>query len=607
MADNWQSINLNNFFPPAIANGLNSLTDIIDRFLDIYKESIAVAEAYEQNLSGGGGDILGTLVQALTDIVEGFLQAGKVHVLFVPIPKIFPTQQTPNAAPTLDLVAQELGFSFQQAEIAFASGTNTSYTSLLAQSGGNGAFFRTFATSLNDVLDVNRPQYNSPGDAVAMSVLMVGAPSFTALIDVATAFNRLFRPQANMNLLSRVIPVPQNLRASVIGLPKATKMGVQLAWDAPKPIYDSPYFPAVTTTVKKYAVIRSTDPKVAASAKSVLDFFSTDQLTVGLTSDDKAKASQVIAIGTGSNASYVDSSELDPSKTYFYCVAWQVQVTENGKTQLLKYDQTSNVVKTFVRVPQPGAAQPPNWTAYGSMIDLVPDLSVMVETMLAQIQALASRQTGGASGSITAALDLLQKNIDQFIQRLDDLNAQAKRLNAIVSAPLPGLFSTSIVGVGGNAFLVGELANRLGDTSDPNRPPYDDTEYVMGLCLVAGGPRLPDIQPIIAFIESLFGPSNPPNTLNTLLNTIGQVVTTQEKTWGPNMAAYPINPDGTVQIPAGTVLPDGSVVPAGGIAVGPTTIDPKTGLPKVTPGVTVSASGAPVQALDPANPYTGDP
>lgn len=610
MANNWQAIDLSHFMPPEIPQAVSSLTNVVDTFLGLYKEAIDAAKVYQASLNSGGPDILGTLVQALVDVVQGLLQAGKVHALFVPIPKHFPQAgQNLTVAPTLDDMALELGFDLQQAAITFSSGANTAYTDLIGNRGGNASFFRTVAESLNDVFDLNRPMYFSEGDAVAMTVLLCGAPSFSGLVEVAGAFNRLFRPQANSDLTSRLVPVPQNLRATVVGLPTATRIGVRLQWDAPQTTFDSPYFPNVNMRVTKYAVIRSTDPKIASSPQSVLDFFSTRDLKVGLTSDDKAHVSKVIAIGSGSNSSYVDDDDtLDKDHTYFYCVAWQVAVEENGVTKTLNYDRVSNVVKTRVRAAVPGQATPPDWAAYGSMLDLVPELAVQVNILLEQIKALSDRQTGGASGSVSTALTLIEKNIDEFMRRLDDLNARVKRFNAIISEPLPALFSTTITGIGGNTFLLGELAARLADTSDPNRPPYDDNEYVLGVCLVAGGPRMPDIQPVVDFLQSLFQPPDPKSPIYIAINAVGDVVSSQEQyVFGPNLQAYPTNADGTVQIPAGTVLPDGTVVPAGGMAVDPATIDSHTGLPQVATNPVIADDGTPIAATDSRSPYTGDP
>lgn len=592
---NWESFNLSSLVPPEVPQAITTLTSIVNQFLTLYKEGLNIAELYQKLLSGDGPDILQVAVQALIDVIEGLFQAGKVHMLFVPMPKRYPDDSGPALPPTIDDIAYDYGFDLQQAGLAFSANAQQAYSSLISDQGGNNGFYRTFIEALNDPLDPNAPQYFSPGDAVTMVVLMCGAPTFAGLVDVATSFNRAFRPQVSGDLTARMVPVPQNLQAFVIALPKATNMGVQLSWDPPQDTYNSPYFPSVNLSVVKYAVIRSTDPR-ALSASSVLDFFTTRDLTVGLTSTDQAKASKVIAIGTGLNASYVDNDDsLDPTKTYYYCVAWQVQTTERGVVTTLPYDRVSNVVKTTIRyIALSKQATPPNWDARGSLLDIVPDLGVSIRTLLAEIQTLAGRQTGGASGALSATLALVEQNLTEFGNRLDDLNAQAARLNALFATPLPGLYATQITGIGGNAFLAGELAARLNDRTDTSRPPYDDDEYVVGVCLVAGGPRLPDIQPIIDFLAMLFHTTPAENPLMSALNALGGVVQTQETyVFGQNMQALPQNPDGTV------TLPDGSTVAAN-------QIDPSTGLPFATNNPVINDAGQAVPANDPSNPNAGN-
>jgi len=590
----WQSIQLSSLVPPVVPKAVSLTASLVDQFLTLYKQAIQAAKVYQASLDQGSPDVLGALVQAITDTLEGILQAGKIHALFVPLPKLYPSVPAATVPPTLDDVSYSLGFDFKEAGLVFSSGAQQAYSSLIGSQGGTKSFFSTFVQSLSDVLDVNRPQYVSPGDAVTMTVMLLGAPSFSDLVEVAAAFNRAFRPAGNGDLTARMIPAPQNLRARVVGLPNAARIGVRLDWDPPRPSFASTYVPGVDLQVLKYAVIRSTSP-ATASASSVLDLLGTQDLTVGLTSDDRTKSSKVIAIGTSTNASFVDDDrELRADQPYYYCVAWQVQVLERGNARTLKWDRVSNVVKTSVRAASPSQQGiPPDWVAYGSMLDLLPDVSVQVGTLIEQIRAIGDRNAGGASSSVKAALSLLEQNVDQFAARIDDLNARAKRLDTIFGQPLPGLYTTQITGVGGNAFLIGELAARLGDHSDPGRPPYDDNEYVMGVCLVAGGPRLADIQPIVDFLGNLFQPAQPENPVFRVLQALDAVVAQAEQfIFGPDLKSLPVGADGSV------MLSDGTTIAA-------TALDPRTVQPAVSSEPLIAEDGSAVESRDPKNPDAG--
>jgi len=592
---NWKSVQLSSIVPPALPQALASTTQIIEKFIEIFKQALNAAKVYQATLGGSTPDVLGTLVTAVVDIVEGFLQAGKVHALFIPIPKQTGAKPA-SVPPTLEDVAFELGFDLANTAITFSSGANQSYAELAGATGGNKAFYNSFLNSLMDVLDVSRPQYNAPGDAVTMTVLMLGAPSFTEVAKFASAFNRVFRPSGNGDFTASTIPVAQNLKARIIGAPSGKNISVRLDWDPPAASIKPLFFPGVSMRVAKYAVIRCSNPWQAKNASTVLDFFNTQDLVEGLESTDFDKVSKVISVGSGTNASYVDSDTLDASVSYCYCVAWQIEVTEGNTIGLMPYDKVSNVVKTRAKVPMPSQqGQPPDWVAMGSVLDLVPDLATQVRVLLERIKVLADRKSGSATDAITTTITLLENNLDRFASQIDQLSAQAERLTAIFGADLPGIYTTSITGVGGNTFLLGELAARLNDTTDAGRPPFDNNEYVMGVCLVAGGPRLADIAPVVAFLAALFQPAQESNPLLGVLTSIDAVVAIQEQhIFGPDMKRLPVASDGTVTDPA-----TGSTVPA-------SSIDPLTGLPVVTPLPVIADSGTPVATLDPANPNAGD-
>ena len=590
----WFAANPTAFLPTGVSAGVSATADLIGQYLDTARRGLAIARLYQQSLGADVPDVLGTLIKAIVDTVEGLLQAGKVHVLFVPMAKVVASDSADavTVPPTLSDVAHALGFRFKDAGISLSSGADVGYSKLVGQKGGSKGFFNTFLQSLTDVLDPNRPQYDDPKDAVVMTVIMAGAPTFSETIEIAAALNRIFRTSGNNDLTSRTIPTPQNLKTKVIAVPKATRVGVRLTWDAPESVVTLPFFPGVKIRVNRYALIRSTSA-AAMAAKSVTDFFSTRDLKVGTSSDDQAKASKVIAIGSGANSSYVDDDHLDKSKTYYYCVAWEVEVTESGKTSKLRFDKVSNVAKTRPSTPQQTQnSVPPDWAAYGSLLDLVPDVSLQVKTMLEQLRVVGDRRHGAAS-RVSRALDLASAQLAEALARVDSLNAAVKRFSAVLGQPLPSLHATTIEGVGGNSFLIGELAARLTDTSDPHRPPFDDHEYVMGLCIVGGGPRLPDIKPIADLLKTLFHPPVSSNPLLGVLAVIDDVVAQQEATFGADLRPLSLNSDGTVTLPNGTTA-------------APDAVDPGTGQLRIVPLPVIGEGLIPLDTSDPDNPNASD-
>jgi hypothetical protein len=180
-------------------------------------------------------------------------------------------------------------------------------------------------------------------------------------------------------------------------------------------------------------------------------------------------------------------------------------------------------------------------------------------------------------------LDLSKGASARLAARATELINDVQRVAAALSAPIPSLYVTQMSSTsGGNAFLLAELAKRLGDPSDRSRPPFDHGEYVCGICFVSGAPRLADLASIIAFFEAIFGPADATNPLQGILDAIDTLVTQAEATvFQPNMTPFPPGADLT-------------------------NINPATGRPVVPSTPVISASGVPVAGISPNNPNAGD-
>jgi len=312
----------------------------------------------------------------------------------------------------------------------------------------------------------------------------------------------------------------------------------------------------------------------------VMDLFKTQKLTEGLTTG-KAK---VVKIGSGRNTAYLDTdASLKPATPVYYFIAWECTVKENGETVTLPFDKLSNVSKVAVTspaAPQTGSA--PNWVATDSAISAFPSLDNAARRLIAETQVLLKPSASPLS-RIDAALKISKDATARLSARSTELIDDVKRLTAALSAPIPAVYVTQMSSAtGGTAFLLAELAKRLGDTSDPSRPPFDNGEYVIGVCFVAGAPRLADLAKVIAFFKALFGPANAANPLLGLLASIDTLVAQAETVvFQPDMTPFP----------PGTDL---------------TAIDPATGRPPTLGTAVIAADGTPVAADSPDNPNAGN-
>jgi len=566
----WNTVDPNDLLPQPLVAAVSSLTDVITGALESASGALSLPSFPTlPSLPSTSAVVIETILKTL----ESLLKGGRIHTLVVPIAKTIQRQPAPALPPTLGDLEASLALTLGPSDTVAAD----AYANMIAKTGGNAGFYNAFAESLMDPADPNRPQYDNQSDAVAMTVLLIGAPRYSSITAAASMLDQLTLPKSGNGTAARTVPIPQNVRTRVVGSSTAPSIGVRIDWDVPPTVFSSPYFPGVATTVRRYAVIRSTNPK-AQSARSVLDFFSTQALTEGM-SNDKSK---VIAIGAGRNSAYLDTeAPLDPKVPVYYCVAWENTVNEAGSAAVLPFDRVSNVAKIEVKAPTPPqTGKSPDWVATESAIAAFPPLARAAQTLIEETRVILASSGGTSKSRLSGAMKLAASASTRLSARASELLDDVTQLSTALSRPIPSLYVTQMSsGTGGNAFLLKELAKRLGDRSDSTRPPFDNGEYVCGVCFVAGAPRLADLAATIAFFEALFGPATAANPLMGLLAAIDTAVTQAEAAvFGPDMQP----------------LPPGTVV------------NPITGKPPTTPTVTIADSGTPVSTESPANPNAGD-
>jgi hypothetical protein len=565
----WNKINANQLLPSSFAAGVSAITGAIERSLEAASASLTLPSFPSLP---GAGDATKAVITAILDTLQSLLTAGHLHTLVVPITKTIQSAPLPALPPTMSDLQTALDVSLGPADPIAAK----AYANLVKTTGGNAGFYNAFATSLMDPADPNRPQYDSQKDAVVMAVLLIGSPNFSEVVSAASLIDQLTASHGGSSAAARTVPVPQNLRARVAGTSATKGIGVRLDWDVPKAVYSSPYFPGISIIINRYAVIRSTDPK-AQSARSVLDLFPSQNLSEGLTSGK----SKVLSIGHGLGSAYLDTDDtLEPSVPVYYCVAWETHASEPSGTNTLPFDRISNIAKVSVVTPQPPqTGTSPDWIGTKSAIEAFPSVARAAQTLIEQTRTLLEG-TGTPSSRLSGALDLATGASKRLAARASDLATDVQQLATALSRPIPSLYVTQMSsGTGGNVYLMSELAKRLNDKTDTSRPPFDNGEYVCGVCFVAGAPRLADLSATLGFFETMFGPASSANPLLGLLNAIDTAVTQAETAvFGTNMQP----------LPAGTV------------------VDPTTGQAPVPSTPVTSADGTPTGTLSPDNPNAGD-
>ena len=567
----WNSINPNQLLPASLVSAVSSLASLLEAAqaeikskLDVTKNIPSIPDVPSAATA---------VVTAVLDTLEKLLSGGRIHVLVVPISKSPPKPAPSAIPPTIQDLQDSLGVDLGTTSTADAA----AYARMVEKSGGNAGFYAAFSQSLMDLSDANRPQYDGQHDAVAMTTVMVGAPTLAAISSAASTLETLLQPKGSAgSLTSRVVPVPQALKARSVATASGQGVGVRLDWDPPKDAYQARYFPGVVITVKRYAVLRSTDPAMQ-SARSVWDLFATATLTEGMTSGRNT----VVKIGSGRNAAYLDES-VDLEEPAYYAIAWECSVREEGQTATLAFDKVSPVVKVMPHVPTPPqTGKAPNWTATPRALDMIPSVSAVTTSLIEQARVLLA-PSSNPTKRLTAAAALVTDTSARLSARATSLSTDLARLAASLARPIPSLYVTRMSsGTGGNAFLLAELAKRLGDTADTGRPPFDHGEYVCGVCFVAGAPRLADLASAMSLFDSLFGSADAGNPLLGVLAAVDTLVTQEEtRVFGPDMT--PLSAEES------------------------TTVDPLTGRPPTPSRPAIADTGLAVSTDDPDNPAAGD-
>lgn len=387
--------------------------------------------------------------------------------------------------------------------------------------GGNYGLLSDLIASLNDQDDILRPQFDEDAHIAGMLVV-AGADSFLDVLPLIEKLRRLFAGKKKSGAGESIgstdgaqIPKAKNLSAeivpSVVGqLQKISNRisggeathpyAVKLSWDLPdriRVITKSPY--RYTFTVAKVVVFRSETPiSVYANPE-------------GLAEQSKLKDFEFDGI---TNTFYDDTIEL--GKTYYYAVGYEIDATAEqlvDNEYVLRsnptYSAGANAV-TSIDVPLeinmlPRKGVPPDWLLFPNPLALIPDLVEVVNYVNVFLDTLEER-LDTASGKYDKFLKALEKEIDRYVTLAESVISTIQNIVDLLSFPDIYIGVYPFAGKGGNGKLVELVGSALSDTSDPNRPPFDQgDEVVTGFVLYAGSATAGKLQAFVTLIEMLIG------------------------------------------------------------------------------------------------------
>jgi len=504
----WQTFKL-----PSVPGGISSAVDGLKTVASTTSTALKIVKGLVEALSATATTSL-SVSQIAINVAVGTIEAAVkaltedtgVYVLLVP-PRskvIIPEAVKAALAPSLFVAPTPAGLKTQA---MFTGETTTVHEDsilrgLFSATGGNAGFVRQVTESFDDLGDDNRPQL-ADTDAVAGMYLVAGATNIASIIPFTNGMSSLLAPGKPTALDAPAMPTPQNLKAKVVN-----GSAVSLKWDFQPPLVEIPAL-GTYAAVTEVAIIKSTSVKML-SATTCQGLFGSSQLTSSTkTGDEKTEVVVVIPhTGVDFKSAVIDATEHKPGVGYYYAASYHVklgtskELSTGGGTDL-GFLRLSNVVKVYYPKTDHGTPRsitgvPPDWYRTPRTIDLFPAIGGLLD-QVAGLTAQLGKTTEGYSDLLKSNVKIIEQQIQGYTDLATQLTATSSSISAFSSINLGTVSSRAFSGTGGVNFVKKDLIKAFGDTSDPNRPPFDDDEFVSGVVILATTPSA------VALLEKILG------------------------------------------------------------------------------------------------------
>ncbi len=462
-------------------------------------------------------------IQTLRSIVEDFTASAGAYALFVPMKIVDPFQWLGDPAT----------YYIGNRDTKLSTPILTTYTPFSGASqpsggtGGNYGFYATVAESLKDSDDPGRPDLDQ--DAyIAAVVFLFGSDTYMELFILLKKLMRLF-DIPNVDLAPDVVPVPKNMRYTIVPQPMAknayssdywTGIGdlttqphaVKIEWDRDsKDWVNAAYGTSVYTEIENVILSRWKEGEFTASQVRA-----TAGVVAGIDKWERAY---------DETAPIFIDTQIEPGNVYHYGLSYTYKVMSAEGVERYTIDPPEvDLVSIRVAIPKdmmvgPSRGTPPDWFSV-DMIAMIPPLQKVLNYIFDWLDRMeASIYTG--KDELEAFVDFLGKEIRRYHRWITEITNQIQQL--IDALTLPDVYGglLPIRGKGGTQFLLDQLGRGL--FHDPNRPPFDKgTEAVAGLILMAGAETPGKLEKFWKTINLLFG-SMMSSTENSLSTAIDQM------------------------------------------------------------------------------------
>ncbi len=537
-----------------------------------------------------------TAINTVNGLLDTLLDATGVYVLPIPLPKIGLAKYLPVDTPPQYSQAL-LARPSEEGQRLITAPTNTVAEQLpgtaredLEQNpiwqqfvnpasvmlGGNPYILKTISEALYDRRDVNRPRLNQTAYWGYM-LSIAGASDVTSIMNTAIYFSRLIRSLGNANTVSPdgglADIIPENVTATLSG-----RGGFAvIQWDPIAVSRTLRSYDGSTVTITKYAVIRAKGLQ-ARTARGTEELFTGNAKE--LTEEQRGLFDAVVlkvADYDGVTTRYVDESALEENTAYYYFVAFATKIVpaispvldvnneplpDQAITQALGFNRLSSAAE--FRKPSPrenpqllnvnrlGTA--PDWMKCAGAIGMVPPLNRFVGQLQEFLNGLAARATNLSSVN-SQYIAFLNRQVSLYESKANEISQKIQNLTRYFDPGQlqAGLHTTFRTGNGAVPSLVADVAIALGESNDPNWPPFTQgDEFVAGFMALAVAPNAAAIDPVIELLKLLFAPTA---GADPVLQGI-ESVNTQLATAEANLIAQITGGSGLPAVPANTFNQD---------------------------------------------------
>lgn len=551
----WKTFEL-----PKVPGGISTAVDGLKTVASTASTALTVVKSLVEALSATATTSLSvsqiaiqTAVASIEGAVKSLTQDAGVYVLLVPPRSKVIIPDAVKAALTASIAVTPTPEGLNTQALFAGESTNNHEAALLrsmfSATGGNAGFVRAVLESFDDTGDANRPML-ADTDAVAGMYIVAGATNLASLVPFTNGMSALMSPGRPTALDAPAIPCPQNVKAKVVA-----GSAVRLQWTFQQPLVE---IPALGTFAKvtEVAIIRSTSVKML-SASTPQELFGSATLSKGMKSGDKlTEVVDVVSYkGTDLKSTYLDSSEHKPGTGYYYAVSFHVklgtskELSGDGGTDL-KFPRLSNVVKVYFSqedhgTPRSISGVPPDWYRTPRTIDLFPAMGALLD-QVASFAVQVGDTTTGYGDLLKANVKVIEQQIKGYTDLATKLTAASSAISAFTSIDLGTVSARPFSGTGGVNFVKKDIVKAFGDTTDPNRPPFDGDEFVSGVVILATTPDA------VALLEKILGSVNAgASAIADALAKIDVVLSTIEPAaFNDDMTVHPAAPVQVASAPA---------------------------------------------------------